>query len=82
MGNYFIKEGLSSWALISKIKDGGRSRCDRCTRQSYVINPPDLYKRPVVMAGFQNTKHSEVQMQVNTDPQVTNIDSYCGKEKE
>ena len=31
------------------------------------------------MAGFQNTKHSEVQIQVNTDPQLTKVDSNCGK---
>ena len=31
------------------------------------------------MANFQNTKHSEVQIQVDTDPQVSKLDSYHGK---
>ena len=31
------------------------------------------------MVIFQNTKHSEVQIQVDTDPQVTKVDSYQGK---
>ena len=71
--------GLSSCALISEIKDGRRSMCDRCTRQSDIINPPNLYKRPAITAGFQNTKHLEVQIQVDTDPQVSKVDPYCGK---
>ena len=71
--------GLSSWTVISEIKNGGRSRSDRCTRQSDIINLPNSHKRPAIMAGFQNTKHSEVQIQVDTDPQVTKVDSYCKK---
>ena len=30
------------------------------------------------MASFQNTKHSEVQTQVDTDAQLTKVDSYHG----
>ena len=48
-------------------------------RRSDVINPPNPYIRSAIMADFQNTRHSEVQIQVDTDPQLTKIDSYHRK---
>ena len=42
--------GFTSWALISRVKDGGNPGV---TDQNDVINPPDQYIRPALMVGFQ-----------------------------
>ena len=34
------------------------------------------------MVGFKNTKHSEVQMQVDTDPQVIKVVFIEGRERD
>ena len=65
--------GNLSWSLI---------RCDRCTSQSDVINPPNPYIRLTATVGFKNTKHSEVQIQVDTDPQVIKLILIEGRERD
>ena len=74
--------GNLSWSLISGDQRGQEIRCDRCMSQSDVMNPPNPYIRPPATVGFKNTKHSEVQIQVDTDPQVIKVVLIEGRERD
>ena len=59
------------------------TRCDRCMNWSDIVNPSkSIYKADRNGWFKKNTKRSEVQMQVDTDPQVIKVVLIEGRERD